>query len=304
MLRPLVLLAALLAALPAAVSAEERPLRLVTFNLYHGGPWGAVTGDDGHLETRVAMIIEALRALDPDVLALQEAPVTRRHGDVPARVAEALRMEHVHARATERVFRVSLIGRLITRVLGFVEGPAILSRYPILASDVHDLPRCRRRLDPRVALRADIQLPGGTIAVFSAHTTRDDCQTRAVAELARAHPLPSVVMGDLNTVEEAPGFAPFRDDDFIDVYRAVNPDGRGATVWQRIQAPAATTTRRVDFILLRPGPGVEVDVVDSRVVLDTPKRRDDGSVLWPSDHHGVVADVRLQPVRDASARSR
>jgi endonuclease/exonuclease/phosphatase family metal-dependent hydrolase len=304
MLRLLVRLVVVLAALPAAVSAEDRPLRLITFNLYHGSPWAAFTGDDGDLEARLTMMIEALRVLDPDVLALQEVPVTRRHGDLAARLAGALGMEHVHARATERLFRLPQVGRLITRGLGFVAGPAVLSRYPILASEVHDLPRCRRRLDPRVALRADIETPGGVLAVFSTHTSRDDCQTLAVAELARARPVPSVVMGDLNTVEDAEGFAPFRERDFVDLYRTANPGSPGPTVWQRIHEPSPTVARRVDYILLRPGPGVSTDVVDSRVVLDRPGRRPDGRVLWPSDHYGVLAEVRLAPVRDASARGR
>ena len=74
------------------------------------------------------MIVEGLRALDPDVVALQESAITRRHGDVAGRIAQALGLHHVHARATERVFPLHLLGRLIVGVLGFVEGPAILSR--------------------------------------------------------------------------------------------------------------------------------------------------------------------------------
>ena len=31
----------------------------------------------------------------------------------------------------------------------------------------------------------------------------------------------------------------------------------------------------------------------SRVVLDTPARRPDGSTLWPSDHYGVLAELEL-----------
>jgi hypothetical protein len=34
-------------------------------------------------------------------------------------------------------------------------------------------------------------------------------------------------------------------------------------------------------------------VLSSRVVLDKPERRRDGSTLWPSDHYGVLADVEL-----------
>ena len=296
------ILGVVIAAGPAAVRAEDRPLRLVTFNLLHGGPWSSLTGGDLHLERRLAMIVEDLRALDPDVVALQESPVTRRHGDVAARIAQALGLDHrVHARATERVFRLRLLGRLITGALGFVEGPAVLSRFPITGTEVYDLPRCQRWLDPRVALRADLDTPGGALTVFSTHTSSDDCQTRRVAELARsAGGRPVAVMGDLNAGEAAPALAVFRDDGFIDAFRAANPTAPGLTVWQRIDAPASTAARRVDYVFLRAGNGVTTTAVSSRVVLNTPRSGADGRVLWPSDHYGVFAEIEL--LRQTSGR--
>ena len=309
MLRPILLLL-LIAAVPVAASAEDRPLRLVTFNMLHGGPWSGFTGEDARLEARLAMIIEQLRTLDADVIALQESPVTRRRGDIAARIAGALGFHYVHARATERVFPLRFLGWLITGVLGFVEGPAVLSRFPIAETQVHDLPRCRRRFDPRVALRADVRTPAGVLAVFSTHTSRDDCQTRRVAEMAAQLGRAAVVMGDLNTVDSAPAFAAFREHGFVDAFRAANPEAAGPTVWQRIHEPSSTVFRRVDYVLLRPGDGFTADFVAGRVVLNRPGRSDDGAVLWPSDHYGVLAEVRLTPrtaepageVRRASGR--
>ena len=301
MFRLLCLLLVVIAAGPAApAEADERPLRLVTFNVLHGGPWSSFTGDDLQLESRLALIIEGLRALDPDVVALQESPITRRRGDVAARIAQALGLAHVHARATERVFPLRVLGRLIVGALGFVEGPAILSRFPIAATEVYDLPRCQRWFDPRVALRADIQTPAGVVAVFSAHTSRDDCQTRRVAELAgEPNGRPAVVMGDLNTGETAPALGAFREHGFVDLFRAANPDTPGLTVWQRIDAPSPTVFRRVDYVFVKSGGGQEVTAVSARLVLNTPATRDDGGALWPSDHYGVFAEVALRP---ASAR--
>jgi endonuclease/exonuclease/phosphatase family metal-dependent hydrolase len=310
MLRLLGLLLLLSVVAPSAANGQERPLRLVTFNLLHGGPWSAFTGDDQDLEARLAMMVEELGALRPDVVALQESPVTRRRGDVAARLAGALGLHHVHARATERVVPPRLLGRLIVWGLGFVEGPAILSRFPITASEVHDLPRCQRWLDPRVALRADLQTPTGPLTVFSTHISRDDCQTRRVAELARATGRPAVVMGDLNVGETAPVLHAFRDHGFVDLFRAANPDAPGLTVWQRIDAPASTVLRRVDYVLLHPGDGATARVAGGRLVLNTPRPRAEGGVLWPSDHYGVFVEVALAPrgtragavLRPASAR--
>jgi endonuclease/exonuclease/phosphatase family metal-dependent hydrolase len=235
-------------------------------------------------------------------VALQESPITRRRGDIAARIGQALGLAHVHARATERVFPPRLLGRLIVGALGFVEGPAILSRFPITASQVYDLPRCRRWLDPRVALRADLETPGGPLAVFSTHTSRDDCQTRRVAELAEqaAGGRPAVVMGDLNTGETAPVLGAFLTHGFVDGFRIANPTAPGPTVWQRIDAPAPTVVRRVDYVFVRAGDGATASVVSGRVVLNTPRPREDGGVLWPSDHYGVFVEVGL--LRRTSAR--
>jgi endonuclease/exonuclease/phosphatase family metal-dependent hydrolase len=284
-------------AAPAAAAAEDRPLRVVTFNLLHGGPWSGLTGRDDHLEARLALITAQLRALEPDVVALQESPVSRWRGDVAARLAAALGFRHVHARATENVFGWRPLGRLVMGALGFVEGPAILSRFPIVASEIHALPHCVHRLDPRVALRADLDTPAGVLRVYSTHTSRDDCQTRRVAELALAArgPLPALVLGDLNTGESAAALDELRERGFVDLFREANPTALGATTRQDVLAPGPTVRRRVDYVLLLPGTRLSARVVSSRVVLDTPGQRDDGGPLWPSDHYGVLAEIRLSP---------
>jgi len=284
-------------AAPAATAAEDRPLRVVTFNLLHGGPWSGLTGRDDHLEARLGLIIAQLRALDPDVVALQESPVSRWRGDVAARLAGALGLAHVHARATDNVFGWRPLGRLVMGALGFVEGPAILSRFPIVGSAVHELPHCVHRLDPRVALRADLDTPAGVLRVYSTHTSRDDCQTRRVAALALAErgPLPALVLGDLNTGESAAALEELRAQGFVDLFREANPTLSGATTRQDVLAPGPTVRRRVDYVLLLPGSRVAARVVSSRVVLDTPGRRVDGGPLWPSDHYGVLAEIRLSP---------
>lgn len=266
--------------------------------MLYGRPWSWFTGDDMELEARLTLTIAGLRALDPDVVALQESSITRRSGDVAARIAQALGLVHVHAR--ERVFPPRVLGRLIVGALGFVEGPAILSRFPSVATEVYDLPRGQRWIDPRVALRADIQTPASVVAVFSTHTPRDDCQTRREAELAgESNGRPAVVMGDLNTGETARVLGAFRDHGFVDLFRAANPGPPGLTVWQRIEAPSPTVFRRVAYVFVKAGDGREATAVSARVVPNIPETRDDGGALWPSDHYGVFAEVTLRP---ASAR--
>jgi endonuclease/exonuclease/phosphatase family metal-dependent hydrolase len=117
-----------------------------------------------------------------------------------------------------------------------------------------------------------------------------------VAELAGQAPggRAAVVMGDLNTGETAPELGVFREHGFVDVFRAANPTAAGLTVWQRIDAPAPTVLRRVDYVFVRTGDGGgHAHAVSGRVVLNTPRPREDGGMLWPSDHYGVFVEVDL-----------
>jgi endonuclease/exonuclease/phosphatase family metal-dependent hydrolase len=285
----------LLAGAPAPADADL-PLRVVTFNLLHGGATSGFTGNDQALERRLAIVARELRALDPDVVALQESSIGRARGNVAARLAAELGFQHVHTTTTSRATPFALLNRVAAFIMDFSEGPAILSRFPIIATGVHDLAHCTRWLDPRVMLRAEIVTPAGAIDVFSTHTSGDECQVdrvRAILLAARGA-RPALVMGDLNTAETSPALRRLTEGErVVDVFRAANPDAAGPTTWQRIDGETSTARRRVDYILMLRGGLVPGVVRESRVVLDVPDRRPDGTALWPSDHYGVFARVDL-----------
>lgn len=295
---PALILALLGLAVVAGPAAGQSPaaLRVVTFNLLHGGPASGLSGDDQHLDDRLALVARELRAVGPDIVGLQESSITgRRH--VAARLAGDLGLHWAHASATRRVSRIGLLDTLLVWAMNFEEGPAILSRWPIVETEVLDLPRCARFYDPRVALRAAVETPRGRMQVFSTHLAHDDgCQARRLGEIVRAHggPLPALVMGDFNASESTETIQTLvRQTGFIDAYRAANPTAGGATVWQRPGAPDPTVSRRVDFIFVMPGSAVPARVRSSRVILSTPGRLANGAALWPSDHYGVVADLAV-----------
>jgi len=293
----LVALAGVLVVLPATARAADGPttLTVVTFNLFHGGPFSGLTGNDGDLERRLQMTVEHLRALDPDIVGLQEASISRRRGDVAARLAQALGLHHVHAPTTRRVLGSPLLGRILVWLLDFDEGPAILSRFPIVESEIYDLPRCFRRLDPRVVLRAAVATPAGPLQIFSTHTSRAECQVQRVGEIVAAHqgPLPAVLTADFNLPPEANAITALAARGLVDAFGAANPGVPGPTVFQQIRAVAPTVTRRVDYVLVLPGTERAPVVRGSRVILDIPRRLDGGGHLWPSDHHGVAAALAL-----------
>lgn len=277
-------------------------LRVLTYNLLHDGGWSGFFESGTHLEERLEMTIQELRRLQPDIIALQEASVSRKHGNVPQRIAEALGYQMVFEPATQHISGIGLLDRLITAAIGFKEGPAILSRYPIATSEVYDLPRCQRRLDPRILLRAEINAPDGPVQVFSAHTSRgDDCQLERVGELFRKHQATgrAILMGDLNTGEQSLVLTGWqKESGFIDVFRVANPGVSGGTVWQNIYVEWPTTDRRVDFIFLPDGGTGNSPVVhSSTLAFDQPGRLPNGDALWPSDHRGVLADIEFLPMR-------
>jgi endonuclease/exonuclease/phosphatase family metal-dependent hydrolase len=282
-----------------------RPLRVVTYNLLHDGAGSGFFDGHTRLEERLEMTIRELQTLDPDIVAVQEASDSRRHGNVPERLARALGFHVVFAPATEHLFNVWPLDRLVVGLLGFKEGSAILSRFPIMASQVYDLPRCRSWIDRRILLRAELSTAWGPLQVFSTHTARgEECQVERVGEIVRdqlgAGPL--LLMGDFNTPDTSNGLTTLRNEaGFVDAFRIANPEAQGPTVWQRIEGPDSTVSRRVDFILLRNGRESTATVLSSRIVLDRPGQLPDGSPLWPSDHYGVLAELDILPLNRAHA---
>ena len=282
------------------------PLRVVTLNMLHGGPTSGWTGKDGHLEARLDLVTEALQALAPDVIALQEASRTSGRGEVASRLAGRLGMNHVYSASSMSLFDTAWVNRMAAAVMDFSEGPAILSRFPILRSETLRLPRCGRWLDPRVVLFAELATPAGRLPVFSTHTSGHACHAQAVGALVRERrgDLPGILMGDLNAVESSAALAALAAEvAFVDAFRAVHPDAPGFTVYQPVTALERRARRRVDYVLLVPGRVVAGAVVDSRVVVDVPGRLADGSPIWPSDHYGVLADLSVFPGSQPQAAS-
>jgi len=282
---------------PAADSNDPaRPLRVVTYNLLHDGAASGFFDGRTHLEERLDMAIREMKALDPDIIAVQEASDSRRHGNIPERLATALGFHFVFEPATEHVFGIRPLDWLVVSVMGFKEGSAILSRFSIAASSVYDLPRCKKWLEPRIMLQATMSTPWGPLEVFSTHLGRgDECQMERAGEIVRARrgDGPSLLMGDFNMPETSQVLTTLRSEaGFIDAFRAANPEASGPTVWQRIDSPESTVSRRVDFILLLNGRASRVSVRSSRLVFDRPGQLPEGTSLWPSDHYGVHAELQ------------
>jgi endonuclease/exonuclease/phosphatase family metal-dependent hydrolase len=155
-------------------------LRILSFNVWHGYP------GPGAREERYQRIRELIAESDPDIVLLQEAWSTRRFGPLTERLSRDTGLGYAYARAN---------GSL--RYLGFEEGLAILSRYPI--SDVRRMALGPRTppWEMRAALGATLTLPEGEpIEVWNTHLSHSD----AFAREGQARSLADAIDGDRHVI--------------------------------------------------------------------------------------------------------
>ena len=197
-------------------------MRLATLNLLNG-----TSLDDRQVSPD--RLAEAVRALAPDVVGLQEVDrgQPRSHeADLTQQVAEALGAEHwrfVPAligtpggewRAahdgdhvgTEPAYGVGLVSRWPVRAWHVTRLPAAPVRSPVL------LPGTRQVLwlqdEPRVGLAAVVEAPGGVLTVATTHLSFvpvwNGVQLRRLTTDLAALPGPRVLLGDLNMPRPVP----------------------------------------------------------------------------------------------------
>ncbi|MFE7466428.1 endonuclease/exonuclease/phosphatase family protein [Streptomyces sp. NPDC057499] len=263
---------------PAAAAGEGHgpsvPLRVVTYNIHAGAGMDDVF-DPGRQ-------VAELRALDADVIGLQEVDV------------------HWGARSGWRDLAAELAGRLGMRVsfapvysLGPAVpgeprrefGVAVLSRYPVVSAENHDLTRLSTQDPDPVPAPAPgfgevvVRVKGLPVHVYATHLDyRADPSVR-IAQVAdtrrimaedrgpRRGPVRQVLLGDFNAAPDAPELAP--------LWKELTDVEPGGPTF-----PAQDPVRRIDYV------AVSKDTVRAR-----------GAAVaesLASDHRPVVADLLLR----------
>jgi endonuclease/exonuclease/phosphatase family metal-dependent hydrolase len=274
--------------------AEAVRVRVVTLNLLHAAPIPGRRHARTSLDTRLAWTSEQLAEARPDVVLLQEASAGVRQENTAAVLARSLGMKAVYARANPSpFFRLAGAGRIL-----FEEGPAVLSRFPIVAHRVHRLSSRLNLFERRLALEAVLQGPAGRFKVFSVHLSARSAvdRRRQIAQLIRQvevtpHAHPMIVGGDFNAEEHSHEIRLLTEvKGWIDSFRHLNRDVAGHTWGQALTSAEATAASRIDFLFSVPSPDERWEPYHSRLILDRSFPESRGGVLWASDHYGVLSD--------------
>ena len=261
------LLAGMAAAAPLSGCASlpgtgERPLRLVTFNIWHNqGDWAA----------RLPLLVQAIREQEPDVIALQEVLEDAAVGlpNQAVTIAGALGGYEVHFCSTDAEGAPRRYGN------------ALLSRLPVMEQEW-------KKLEPlddyRTAIRIRVPFGGRPIDVVNTHLAWQPeaapVRARQIADLMQWLPsdgAPLVLMGDFNAVQEDAGL------NALTASRFFSALPRGSTE-TTLNPAKGHQPRVIDHIFVEaahfaPGP--------SAVLGTTPVNGE-----YASDHFGVAATVR------------
>ncbi|MEV5012719.1 MULTISPECIES: endonuclease/exonuclease/phosphatase family protein [unclassified Streptomyces] len=247
--------------------APAVPLRVATYNIHAGA------GEDEVFD--LDRTAEAIRGLDADVVGLQEVDV---HWG-----ARSNFVDEAHALAEKLDMNVFFapIYDMDPATQGGERrqfGVAVLSRYPVLEAENHDITRLSTQTPNPVPAPAPgfaevtVNVKGSHVHVYDTHLdyrANPSVRKAQVADMLNvmaADSGPKVLVGDFNAGAKATELAPLWQQ-----LRDANPNG-GATY------PAINPVNRIDFVTVSP----DITVVGAQEV-----------AAEASDHRPVVTDLEL-----------
>jgi endonuclease/exonuclease/phosphatase family metal-dependent hydrolase len=207
-------------------------LTILSANIYHD--WPRLR----RLPARLDALAQMAEREEADVLLLQEvARTTDFRGD--EWLAGRLGMAYLYARANGDA-----------QAIGFEEGPAVFSRYPLAHPALAELNSTPNPFTRRIGLGAELQLPGCALTVFSVHLALTPGEN--AAQLRALHrwvyglvgERPALVAGDFNAHESARRIKWLRRV-WLDTFRHLHPHADGAT-----HTLGGSLSRRLDYHFL------------------------------------------------------
>ena len=242
-----------------------RGLTVMAANLWHDWP------RQRRWAPRLQAVADLAVHYRVDILLLQEVARTRTMA-LDEWLAQALGMGRAYARANGSA-----------RAIGFEEGLAILSRYPVRDPSVKRL--SRSRLLPRIALAAALDTPLGTVQAVSVHLglipRRNASQLRVLRSwIGQAcQGRVAIIGGDFNAPPTRRDIGYLRHE-WTDAFHHMHGDLASSTHRRRRGRPR---DRIIDYVFLQQPSGSSWVVADAAHV--------DGPAGPHSDHRAVIAHV-------------
>ena len=265
-------------------------LKVLTLNLW---------GEQPPLERRMALVVQGLAQLAPDVVGLQEVR------EVPGKLENQ----------AATLARQGGFGHVYVPTMpwgGGHEGLAILSRHPIAEQAVLELPHSHAE-ERRLLLSARVDTPAGAVWVHTTHLNyrlhhgrqrEDQVVALEAAVASREMDTPQIILGDFNARPESDeirwmsGLTTLagRRVYYQDAWARLHPGEAGWT-WAAANPYTAMLQflepdRRIDYVFVTPrrrdGRGA---IHSCRIVLD--QAASDGQ--YASDHYGLLAEVQIAP---------
>ena len=246
-------------------------MKIMTLNLNFyvekHGPW----------TKRSQLIANAVRRLDPDVLALQavRADPTVEEGRNQAEQLRALLPSLPYA----------FFQPLSSSSSGQADGMAFLSRAPFLEKACHRLARSHETEDKmeRALLETGIDRPGGRVRLFDAHVSWVPIQAaenigQIIEKIVPVYGQ-AILLGDFNARPDSDLVKRVASHGWIDAWAAVRPKDAGYTF--ESDAPS----QRIDYIWTSPS------LADRVRDVELVEESEDGVRM--SDHLGLAATVAL-----------
>ncbi|WP_211222942.1 endonuclease/exonuclease/phosphatase family protein [Gelidibacter mesophilus] len=231
-------------------------LRILSYNIHHANPPSIKDKID------LPAIINVIKNSKADLVALQEVDSNTERsgfGNQAEQIAEALGF-HV------------FFGKAIDFQNG-AYGLAILSKFPILKSQIYHLPSSPERTgEPRILTMSQIKLPDGK-SIWFANTHLDSekdhtnrlLQVHKIIEITQKESIPIIIAGDFNAVEKSQVIEVF-DQKFTRTCELCLPT-----------IPVINPTKAIDFIAFKPKTAFKI------------KKHSVVSEHYASDHLPVLA---------------
>jgi endonuclease/exonuclease/phosphatase family metal-dependent hydrolase len=259
----------------------------------------------GDWQARQPVITVELRALNADIVGLQEVWHTREHNGA-AQLAEALGYQLAFATSPAPDKWQQKLGDASAGI-----GNAMLSRWPIVQTATVRLPPGEAADEGRIGLHARIETPHGTLPFFTTHLNsgwaQSTIRTQQLATIGRfileqpPGAFPPLLCGDFNAdvdFDEIRAFSGKREAlveglALLDVWPFLHPLEPGWT-WDRRNPHVDATNEpsaRIDYVFV----GFPADGRTGKPIAAGLFGTEPLNGVWPSDHFGVWVELAAAP---------